>query len=77
MIELDWEPLGAPLGAVVHGLDVRAIDDETWAALDALFVERHVLVFRDQTLTPAHRTRRRPAARGPLRATTPGTRRRR
>ena len=42
----------APLGAVVEGLDVRSIDDDLWAELDALFCQHHVLVFPRQELTP-------------------------
>jgi len=45
--------MAAPLGAVVSGLDVRAIDDEIWSKLDTLFTEHHVLVFPDQDLSPA------------------------
>lgn len=42
----------APLGAVVEGLDVRRIDDDLWAELNALFCQHHVLVFPRQELTP-------------------------
>ena len=42
----------APLGATVEHLDVREVSDTTWRTLNALFCEHHVLVFRDQTLTP-------------------------
>ena len=42
----------APLGVVVEGLDVRRIDDDLWAELNALFCQHHVLVFPRQELTP-------------------------
>jgi taurine dioxygenase len=46
------ERFAAPLGAVVTGVDVTTVDRTTWETLDALFVEHHVLAFRDQELTP-------------------------
>jgi taurine dioxygenase len=49
---VEIERLGAPLGAAVVGLDVTTVDDATWARLDELFVEHHVLVFPGQDLTP-------------------------
>ncbi len=52
MTDLSWRPMAAPLGAVVNDVDVRAVDDETWQQLDALFVEHHVLVFPGQELLP-------------------------
>jgi taurine dioxygenase len=42
----------APLGAVVTEIDVRTVDDEGLAALQAAFAEHHVLVFPDQSLEP-------------------------
>lgn len=44
--------LGAPLGAIIEGLDVRTIDTTIWAEINRLFCEYKVLVFRGQTLTP-------------------------
>lgn len=41
----------APLGAVVSGIDVRQIDDDTFAAIQAAFAEHHVLAFPGQSLT--------------------------
>lgn len=46
------ERLAAPLGAVVHGLDVRATGAPELEQLRAWFGEYHVLVFPGQTLTP-------------------------
>jgi taurine dioxygenase len=39
-------------GAVVHGVDLRAVDDDVVAALHGAIVEHHVLFFRGQRLTP-------------------------
>ena len=44
--------LAAPLGAIVEDLDVREVDDATWADLNDLFCKHHVRVFPAQTLTP-------------------------
>lgn len=44
--------LSAPLGAIVEDLDVRSVDDAAWRELNELFCEHHVLIFRNQTLTP-------------------------
>ena len=46
------EPLTKRLGARLHGVDCRDVDDETWSAILAAFHIRHVLVFPDQDLTP-------------------------
>ena len=49
---LDVQRLAAPLGAVIEGADVRTMDAGTWEEVNRLFLEHHVLVFRDQHLTP-------------------------
>lgn len=46
------ERIAAPLGARVTGLDIRAVDDESWKKINELFIQYHVLVFPDQQLTP-------------------------
>ena len=50
--ELVAEPIGAPMGARVLGLDIRTVDDSTFLDLDEMFLRYHVLVFPQQNLTP-------------------------
>jgi taurine dioxygenase len=50
---IEISPLSGALGAEVRGLDLgRRIDEETFAAVQAAYLEHQVLVFRDQRLTP-------------------------
>ncbi|MGF1598044.1 MAG: TauD/TfdA dioxygenase family protein [Acidimicrobiales bacterium] len=47
------QPMTGALGAEIAGLDLaQPLDDETVAELRAAFNENHVLVFRDQALSP-------------------------
>jgi taurine dioxygenase len=51
---LSITPLDAPLGASVTGLDLtRSVDDTTFRAVHRAHLDHHVLVFRDQRITPA------------------------
>jgi len=51
-------PFDAPLGAEVIGLDVGApLDDDDFAALRQAHLDHHVLVFRDQQITPRQQVR--------------------
>jgi taurine dioxygenase len=51
---MDVRRLTAHMGAEVFGVDLtRRVPDDTRAALDRAFVERGVLVIRDQNLSPA------------------------
>jgi alpha-ketoglutarate-dependent taurine dioxygenase len=45
------EPLDATFGAVVRGVELRALDDVTWAALHEAWLEYALLVFPGQFLT--------------------------
>jgi len=52
MTRLDLTPLGGTMGAAIAGLDVKALDDATEAALKEAMADHRVLVIRDQRLTP-------------------------
>lgn len=52
MSSLDFTRMAAPLGVVVHDVDVRNVTDAQHAELNRLFCDHHVLVFRNQQLTP-------------------------
>ena len=45
------QPTGAALGAEVQGVDLRAIDHDTFAAIHCAWLDHHVLLVRGQTLT--------------------------
>ena len=48
------QPFDAPLGAEVVGLDLaQPLGDDDFAALHRSHLENHVLVFRDQRITPS------------------------
>jgi taurine dioxygenase len=49
---LQLRPLAGALGAVVSGVDLRELDDATFAELHAAWLEHQVLFFRDQDLSP-------------------------
>lgn len=44
--------LSGSIGVELRGLDVRTLDDDDFTRLRASLVERHVVVMRDQQLTP-------------------------
>lgn len=46
--------MAAPLGAVIHDVDVRRVDDEQVLVFKELFLKHHLLVFPGQNLTPDH-----------------------
>ena len=45
-------PLGGTIGADVHGVDLRRLDNQTWSEIHQAFLEYHVLAFRKQELEP-------------------------
>jgi alpha-ketoglutarate-dependent taurine dioxygenase len=48
---LEIEPVDATFGAVVRGVELRSLDDETWDALHRAWLEHALLVFPAQFLT--------------------------
>ena len=50
---LDLEPIDATFGAVVHGISLRHVDDDTTRAIEEAWLEHGLLIFHDQHLTPA------------------------
>src|SRR2546428_5874198 len=48
---LSIRPTGAALGAEVQGIDLRALDDDTFALVHRAWLDHQVLLFREQTLT--------------------------
>ncbi len=50
--ELDIRPIGAALGAEIHGIKLAEIDDATFAAVREAWLEHLVLFFPGQHLSP-------------------------
>jgi taurine dioxygenase len=51
-VALDVVPLSGTIGAEIHGLDLRHLDDATVAAVRRVWLERKVVFFPDQHLEP-------------------------
>ncbi len=49
---MQTRPLAGALGAEITGVDVKSMNDETFAALRDVFLDRSVIVLRDQDLGP-------------------------
>ncbi len=45
------EPVSGSIGAIVHDLDLAAIDEVTWAEVRRAWLDHLVLLFPDQRLT--------------------------
>ena len=52
MVELDIRPVGAALGAEIHGIDLNTLTDDQMEAIHQAFAEHLVLFFPKQELTP-------------------------
>src|SRR3954464_1582474 len=50
-VRLDVRPNAAAPGAEIRGVDLRAVDDATFAAIHRAWVDHLVLLFRGQTLS--------------------------
>ncbi len=46
------KPIAGALGAEIEGVDLAAIDDETFAEVHAAWLDHLVIFFRDQVMTP-------------------------
>src|SRR3546814_2596819 len=53
-VELTVTPIAGSLGAVIGGVDLAHLDDDTVAAIRRAWLEHKVVFFRDQELTPEH-----------------------
>ena len=51
-VDLDVTPLSGTIGAVIHGLDLRDLDEPTVAAVRKVWLDRKVVFFPDQHLDP-------------------------
>jgi taurine dioxygenase len=49
---IELEPIAGALGAEIAGVDLGALDDETFKEIEAAWLEHLVVFFRDQTITP-------------------------
>jgi taurine dioxygenase len=49
---IEIKPVAGGLGAEISGVDLRRIDDETFAGIHKAWLEHLVVFFRDQELTP-------------------------
>ena len=51
ILRMDVKPTGAALGAEIRGVDLKHVDDATFAAIHRAWVDNLVLLFRGQALT--------------------------
>ncbi len=51
VVTLDLEPVDATFGAIVRGVELRSLDQPTWEALHAAWLEHALLIFPGQFLT--------------------------
>src|SRR3546814_11850567 len=53
-VELAVTPIAGSLGAIIGGVDLAHLDDDSVAAIRRAWLEHKVVFFRDQELTPEH-----------------------
>lgn len=51
--KLQVVPLTGAMGAEIHGIDLRELDDSTFRAIHQVLLDHGVIFFRDQNITPA------------------------
>ena len=51
-VALRVERLSGGLGAIVHGVDLAALDDDTFAAIEQVWLKHLVVFFDDQDISP-------------------------
>ena len=52
-MSIDVRPIAGSLGSEIGGVDLsRPLDDATYTAIRRVLVERQVIFFRDQAITP-------------------------
>ena len=49
---IEVKPLAGALGAEIRGVDLKRVDNETFAEIQAAWLEHLVVFFRDQRITP-------------------------
>ena len=50
---LEAVPLSGAMGSEIHGVDLRDVDDETFATIHNILLDHGMIYFRDQDITPA------------------------
>ena len=50
--KIEIEPVSGNLGAIIHGVDLGKLDDETFEEVHQAWLDNGVVFFRDQDITP-------------------------
>ena len=51
-VKLAYTPLSGSIGAVIHGVNLREVDEPTIEAIRQIWLERKVVFFQNQHLDP-------------------------